>query len=51
MTRRQGLVVTARCLSGDRGLTFGSDGLLLIGVVFFPSSSLMGVMVFPCYAH
>ena len=37
--------------SGDRELTFGSDGLLLVGVVFFPSSSLMGVMLFPSYVR
>ena len=51
MMRRQGLVVTARCLSDDRELTFGSDGLPLVGVVFFPSSSLVGVVLFPSYAH
>ena len=48
--KHQGLVVTARSLSGDRGPTFGLDGLLLVGVVFFPSSSLMGVVLFPSYA-
>ena len=51
MMKRQGLVVTARSLSGDRGPTFGFDGLPLVGVVFFPSSSLMGVLLFPSYAH
>ena len=49
--KRQGLVVTARSLSSDRGPTFGLDGLLLVGVVFFPSSSLMGVVLFPSYAY
>ena len=43
----QGLVVIAGGLLEDLELAFGSDGLLLIGVVFFPSSSLMGVMLFP----
>ena len=43
MMRHQGLIVTARHLSSDRGLTFGSDGLPLVGVVFFPSSSLVGL--------
>ena len=43
----QGLVVIVEGLLGDRELMFGSDGLLLVGVVFFPSSSLVGVMLFP----
>ena len=47
----QGLVVIAGGLPGDPELEFGSDGLLLIGVVFFPSSSLMGVMLFPSYVR
>ena len=51
MMNRQSLVVTTRSLSGDRGPMFGFDGLPLVGVVFFPSSSLMGVMLFPRYAH
>ena len=51
MMRHQGLIVTARRLSSNRGLTFGFDGLPPVGVVFFPSSSLMGVMLFPSYAH
>ena len=48
MMRRQGLVITA---SNDRGPTFGVDGLPFIGVVFFSSSSLVGVVLFPSYAH
>ena len=51
MMRRQGLVVSAQRLSNDRGLPFGSDGLPLVRVVFFPSSSLVGVVLFPSYAH
>ena len=51
MMKCQGLVVIARGLLGDRELTFGSDGLLLVGVVFFPSSSLVGVMLFPSYVR
>ena len=47
MMKCQGLVVFAGGLPGDHELTFGSVGLLLGGVVFFPSSSLMGVMLFP----
>ena len=47
MMKRQGLVITAWGLSGDRELTFGVDGLPLVGVVFFPSSSLVGVVLFP----
>ena len=44
-----GLVVIAGGLPGDPELAFGSDGPLLVGVVFFPSSSLMGVMLFPSH--
>ena len=51
MMKRQGLVITAWGLSGDREPTFGVDGLPLVGVVFFPSSSLMGVVLFPSYAQ
>ena len=51
MMKRQGLVIIAGGLSGDRELTFGSDGLLLVGVVFFPSSSLVGVMLFHSYVQ
>ena len=47
MMRRQGLVVIEGDLPGDPNLEFGFDGPLLVGVVFFPSSSLMGVMLFP----
>ena len=51
MMKRQGLVFTVRSMSSDRGPMFGFDGLPLVGVVFFPSSSLMGVVLFPSYAH
>ena len=51
MMKRQGLVITARGLSGDRETTFGADGLPLVGVVFFPCSSLIGVLLFPSYAQ
>ena len=47
MMKCQGLVVIAGGLPGGREPAFGSDGLMLIGVVFFPSSSLVGVMLFP----
>ena len=47
--KRQGLVITAGGLSCDRELTFGFDGLLLVEVVFFSSSSLVGVVLFPSY--
>ena len=46
----QGWVITAWGLSGDRGPAFSFDGLPLVGVVFFPSSSLMEVLLFPSYA-
>ena len=51
MMKHQGLVVIAGGLLGDRELTFGSDDLLLVGVVFFLNSSLMGVMLFPSYVR
>ena len=47
MMKRQGLVVFAGGLPEDPGLAFGFDGPLLVGVVFFPSSSRTGVMLFP----
>ena len=49
MMKCQGLVITVGGLSSDRESTFGSDGLVRVGVVFFPSSSLVGVMLFPSY--
>ena len=49
MMKRQGLVVITGGLPRDCELPFGSDGLLLVRVVFFPSSSLVGVMLFPSY--
>ena len=47
----QGLVVIAGGLPEDLELAFGFDGLLLVGVVFFPSPSLVGVMLFPSYVR
>ena len=47
----RGLVVIAGGLPEDLELAFGSDGLLLVGVVFFPSSSLVGVILFPSYVR
>ena len=47
----QGLIVTARSSSGDCRPTFGFDILPFVGVVFFPSSSLVGVMLFPSPTH
>ena len=46
----QGSAITAWGLSGDCGSMFGVDGLPLVGVFFFPSSSLVGVVLFPSYA-
>ena len=45
--KRQGLVVFAGNPPRDSGPTFGSDGPLPVGVVFFPSSPFMGVVLFP----
>ena len=47
MMKRQGLAVFTRGPPGDLGMAFGSDGPLLVGVVFFPNSPFMGVMLFP----
>ena len=49
MMKRQDLVVFVGGLPGDPGLAFGSNGPLLVRVVFFPSFSLMGVMLFPSF--
>ena len=46
-TMRQGLVVFTGGLLGDPRMAFGSDGPLFVGVVFFPSSPFMGVILFP----
>ena len=51
MMKRQGLVITTGGMFGDREPMLGSDGLLLVGAVFFPSSSLVGVMLFPSYVQ
>ena len=51
MMKRQGFVINAWGLSGDRELMFGFDGLPLVGVVFFLTSSLVGVVLFPSYAQ
>ena len=51
MMKRQGLFITACRPSGDRGPTFCVDCLPLVGVMFFPSSSLAGVVLFPSYAQ
>ena len=51
MMKCQGLVITAWRLSSDCEPTFGVDGLPLVGVVFFPSSSLVGGVSFPSYAQ
>ena len=51
MMKLQGLIVTTRSLSGDRRPTFGFNVLPFVRVVFFPSSSLVGVMLFPSPAH
>ena len=51
MMKRQGLVITVWGLSSDFEPTFGVDGLPLVGVVFFPNSSLVGVVLFPSYAQ
>ena len=47
MMKRQGFVIAVGGVLGDPELAFASDGPLLIGFVFFPSFSLVGVMLFP----
>ena len=44
--KRQGLVVFIGGSPGDPGIAFSFDGPLFVGVVFFPSSPFMGVMLF-----
>ena len=51
MMKLQGLTVTTQSLSDDRRLTFGFDALPFVGVVFFPSSFLVEVVLFPSPAH
>ena len=51
LMKRRCLVITAWGLSGDREPTFDVDGLPLVGFVFFPSSFLVGVVLFPSYAQ
>ena len=51
MMKLRGLVVTARGLFGDRRSTFGFTTLPFIGVVFFPSFSLVRVVFFPSLTH
>ena len=46
-TKLQDLAVFTEGPPGDTGMTFGYDGPLFVGVVFFPSSPFMGVMLFP----
>ena len=45
--KRQGLVVFVGGSPGDPGMAFGFDDPLFVGVVFFPCSPFMGVMLFP----
>ena len=47
----QGLVVIVGGLPEDLELAFGFEGLLLVGVVFFSSFSLVGVMLFPSHVQ
>ena len=51
MMKLQGLIVTARSSSSDHRPTFSFDVLPFVRVVFFPSSSLVGVVLFPSLAH
>ena len=51
MMKLQGLIATTRSLFGDSRSTFGFDVLPFVEVVFFPSSSLVGVVLFPSPAH
>ena len=44
--KRQGLAIFTGGPPGDLRMTFGSDGPLLVGVLFLPSSPFMGVILF-----
>ena len=46
-TKHQGLAAFPGGPPRDPGMVFGSDGPLFVGVVFFPSSPFMGVVLFP----
>ena len=47
LMKRQGPVVFAGDPPRDSGPAFGFDCPLLVGVMFFPSFSFLGVMLFP----
>ena len=47
----QGSIATTWSLFCGRRPTFGFDVLPFVGVVFFPNTSLMGVVLFPSPAH
>ena len=47
----QGLIVTTRSQFGDHGPVLGFSALLFVGVMFFPSSPPIGVVLFPSHAH
>ena len=47
--KHQGLVIFTGGPPRHSGPGFGSDGPLPVGVVFFPSFSFMGVMLFPSF--
>ena len=51
MMKLRGLIATTQSLFGDRRPMFGFGVLPFVGVVFFPSSSLVGVVLFPSPAH
>ena len=51
MMKLQGLIATKRSLFGDRRPKISFGVLPFIGVVFFPSSSLVGVVLFPSPTH
>ena len=51
MMKLQGLIAIAWSLFGGRRPMFSSDVLPFVGVVFFPSPSLMGVVLFHIPAH
>ena len=46
-TMCQGLVFFTGGPPEDPGMAFGSDGPLFVGVMFFPSSPFMRVVLFP----
>ena len=51
MMKLRGFIAMVLSLFGGRRPMFGFDVLPFVGVVFFPNSILMGVVLFPSPTH